>query len=157
VVPAAALRQANCYYSSSDAAFADRYEALAQYDRVKTGTVALEGGWRIYSSGAGIAIRLLHQCFLGLCQEKSVLRLDPVIPASLDGLQVEGELAGSKVQISYRIGGAGCGPTAVTLNGEALAWSREANPYRMGGVEVPMTQVLERLTAGTNELLVCLG
>jgi 1,2-beta-oligoglucan phosphorylase len=55
VVPAAALRQANCYYSSSDAAFADRYEAMAHYDRVKTGEVALEGGWRIYSSGAGIA------------------------------------------------------------------------------------------------------
>ena len=34
---------------------------------------------------------------------------------------------------------------------------REANPYRTGGVEVPMAEVLERLTAGTNELLICLG
>jgi cellobiose phosphorylase len=157
VVPAATLRQANCYYSSSDAAFADRYEALAQYDRVKTGAVALEGGWRIYSSGAGIAMRLLHQCFLGLCKEKSVLRIDPMIPASLDGLQVESELAGRKVQISYRIGAAGYGPTAVTLNGTELSFTREANPYRTGGAEVPMTEVLERLTAGTNTLLVCLG
>ncbi len=31
VVPTAAPRQANCYYSSSDAAFADRYEASARY------------------------------------------------------------------------------------------------------------------------------
>jgi 1,2-beta-oligoglucan phosphorylase len=137
VVPAAALRQANCYYSSSDTAFADRYEALAQYDKVKTGAVALEGGWRIYSSGAGIAMRLLHQCFLGLCQEKSVLRIDPVIPASLDSLQVEGELAGRKVQISYRIGAAGYGPTAVTLNGQELSFTREVNLYRTG---VPRSQ-----------------
>src|SRR5262249_3278475 len=66
VVPSAALRQANCYYSSSDAAFADRYEALADYEKVKTGAVTLEGGWRIYSSGAGIALCLIYQCFLGL-------------------------------------------------------------------------------------------
>src|SRR5215470_4411077 len=46
VVPRAALRQANCYSSSSDAAFADRYEAIAHYDTVKTGRVKLEGGWR---------------------------------------------------------------------------------------------------------------
>jgi len=157
VVPAAPLCQANCYYSSSDAAFADRYEALAQYDRVTAGAVALEGGWRIYSSGAGIAMRLLHQYFLGLCKEKSLLHIDPVLPPVLDGLQVEGELAGRKMQISYRIGAAGYGPTAVILNGKALSFTREANPYRTGGAEVPMAEVLERLTAGTNELLVCLG
>ncbi len=58
VVPAAQLRQANCYYSSSDAAFLDRYQALAEYEKVKTGEIAFEGGWRVYSSGAGIALRL---------------------------------------------------------------------------------------------------
>jgi cellobiose phosphorylase len=157
VVPAAALRQANCYYSSSDAAFADRYEALAHYDQIKTGAVALEGGWRMYSSGAGIAMRLLHQCFLGLHREKTVLCLDPVIPTALDGLQARVELAGRQVQIVYRIGDTGYGPTAVTLNGQELSFTREANPYRTGGADVPMAQVLERLTAGTNELHICLG
>jgi cellobiose phosphorylase len=156
LVPAAALRQANCYYSSSDAAFADRYEALAHYDKVKTGEIALEGGWRLYSSGAGIAMRLIHQCFLGLRREQSVLRIDPVIPASLDGLQAEVELAGKQVHILYRISGAGYGPTAVTLNGKDLSFTREATPYRTGGAEVPMAEVRERLTAGTNELIVCL-
>ncbi|MFH0814105.1 MAG: hypothetical protein V2A69_14895, partial [Pseudomonadota bacterium] len=58
LVPAATLRQANCYYSSSDAAFADRYQAFAEYDRVKKGEVPLDGGWRVYSSGAGIGVRL---------------------------------------------------------------------------------------------------
>jgi len=157
LVPAAALRQANCYYSSSDAAFADRYEALAHYDTIKTGAIALEGGWRIYSSGAGIALRLIHQCFLGLCRTKSVLRIDPVIPKVLDGLQADVALAGSQVHIIYHIGGAGYGPTAVTLNGKEMSFTRAPNPYRTGGVEVRIAEMLEWLTTGTNELIVCLG
>ena len=66
LVPSATLRQANCYYSSSDAAFSDRYEAFDDYDKVKRGEIPLEGGWRVYSSGAGIGVRLILQCFLGL-------------------------------------------------------------------------------------------
>ena len=46
----------------------------------------------------------------------------------LDGLQVDGKLAGSKVQIIYRIGSAGYDPAAVPLNGKVLAFTREANP-----------------------------
>jgi hypothetical protein len=45
----------------------------------------------------------------------------------------------------------------VTLNGQELSFTRKANAYRTGGAKVPMVEVLERLTAGTNELLVCLG
>ncbi len=37
IVPSATLRQANCYYSSSDAAFEDRYQASAEYERVARG------------------------------------------------------------------------------------------------------------------------
>ena len=44
----AALRQRNCYFTSSDAAFHDRYEASAEWERVKAGAVAVEGGWRVY-------------------------------------------------------------------------------------------------------------
>jgi 1,2-beta-oligoglucan phosphorylase len=85
-----------------------------------------------------------------------VLRLDPVIPASLDGLQAEVELASRTVRIVYHIGSAGYGPTVVRLNGQELSFTREANPYRTGGVVVPMAAVLERLTTGTNELCICL-
>ena len=49
--PNALLRQANCYASSSDAAFADRYDAMQRYGAVRTGAVDVEGGWRVYSSG----------------------------------------------------------------------------------------------------------
>jgi len=61
----AALRQRNAYFSSSDAAFADRYEASAGWSRVKEGTIAAEGGWRVYSSGPGLYVSLLLRHALG--------------------------------------------------------------------------------------------
>ncbi len=62
----AAPRQRNCYYTSSDAAFRDRYEACAEWDRVKAGEVPVEGGWRIYSSGPGLFIDLLLRRVAGI-------------------------------------------------------------------------------------------
>jgi cellobiose phosphorylase len=156
-VPAAMPRQANCYYSSSDAAFLDRYQALAEYEKVKTGEVPLEGGWRVYSSGAGIALRLIHECLLGIRRRKSVLVLDPVIPKALDGLRAEVELAGRRVTVVYRSAQMGYGPTAIALNGTPLPFEREANPYRTGGVAVAMAAVSERLTGAANTLQIQLG
>ena len=113
LVPCATLRQANCYYSSSDPAFSDRYQAFAEYGRVKMGDVPLDGGWRVYSSGPGIWTRLMLHSFLGLRRERSTLVVDPVIPQSLDGLRVETDWEGASMEITYRIGGSGCGPSAV--------------------------------------------
>jgi cellobiose phosphorylase len=157
VVPLAARRQANCYYSSSDAAFADRYEAQARYDDVRRGAVAFEGGWRVYSSGAGIALRLVHQCFLGLRRGRSRLTIDPVMPRALDGLAVELPLEGKPVRVVYRVGAAGCGPVAVELDGDALRFEREANPYRPGGVSVSMTAIVERLRPRGSVLAIRIG
>ena len=103
-VPAATLRQANCYYSSSDAAFMDRYEAYADYDRALLGEIPLDGGWRVYSSGAGIGLGLILRCLLGLRLERGRLVIDPVIPPDLDGLQADLELDGHAVEVSYRVG-----------------------------------------------------
>jgi cellobiose phosphorylase len=152
VVPAAKLRQANCYYSSSDAAFLDRYQALTEYANVRTGEVPLEGGWRVYSSGAGIALRLVNECLLGIRRRRSTLVLDPVIAKPLDGLQVEIELDGRRVDVEYRTQRLGHGPTAVILNGTALQFDREANPYRVGGVELSMASVRDALTDAANTL-----
>ena len=55
----ASLRQRNSYFSSSDAAFHERYEASAEWNRVREGSVAADAGWRIYSSGPGLYIQLL--------------------------------------------------------------------------------------------------
>jgi cellobiose phosphorylase len=156
LVPSATLRQANCYYSSSDAAFSDRYEAFNDYDKVKRGEVALEGGWRVYSSGAGIGTRLIVQCFLGLRQEKSSLVVDPVIPAALDGLKVRMQLAGRSVEVTYRINGKGCGPVSVKLNGVDLKFIREKNPYRSGAARISMDAIVEGLTGHADQLAVLL-
>jgi cellobiose phosphorylase len=157
LVPSATIRQANCYYSSSDAAFSDRCEAFAEYGRVKKGEVPLDGGWRVYSSGAGIWTRLMIQNFLGLRREKSVLVLDPVIPRSLDRLRAEMQWDDHLMEITYRIEAAGCGPKGVKLNGADLPYTRGANPYRTAAAEIPMSAVLERLTAGVNRLTVHMG
>jgi cellobiose phosphorylase len=157
VVPAALPRQANCYYSSSDAAVADRYEAAARYADVRAGRVPLEGGWRVYSSGAGIAVRLVHECFLGLRRGRSALGVDPVIPKALDGLRADVALGGRAVRVRYRVAAAGHGPTRVSLNGHALPTTRTSNPYRTAGVTVPMAAVHTHLTDASNELVVDLG
>jgi len=157
LVPSATLRQANCYYSSSDAAFQDRYQAFAEYGRVKSGEVPLDGGWRVYSSGPGIWTRLLIQCFLGWRAEHSALVLDPVVPKSLNGLRVELEWEGHAMEITYRIQGGGCGPKGVKLNGADLPYTRAANPYRAGAAEIPMAVVRERLQGGTNRLTIYIG
>ena len=62
----ASLRQRNAYFSSSDAAFHDRYEASANWRLAKAGEIAVEGGWRIFSSGPGVYVSLVVQHALGL-------------------------------------------------------------------------------------------
>jgi cellobiose phosphorylase len=156
LVHSAARRQANCYYSSSDAAFRDRYDASASYERVAAGTVALEGGWRVYSSGPGIALSLIVGHLLGIRQEKSRLVIDPVLPRMLDGLRVEMPIAGRPVEIVYEVGRTGCGPISVALNGEPLAFDRRANRYREGGAEIRLTDLLARLTGYGDRLTLTL-
>ena len=158
VVPTATLRQANCYYSSSDAAFADRYQARAEYARIRAGTIPLDGGWRVYSSGAGIALALTLRHFLGLTWESGALCIDPVMPASLDGLRVVTSLRGHPLEVTYRVGAAGCGVNDIVLNGGRLPLTREANPHRSGGARVSAAAVLDRLTrGGRNTLAIDLG
>jgi cellobiose phosphorylase len=154
LVPAATLRQANCYYSSSDAAFADRYQAQTEYGRAMRGEIPFDGGWRVYSSGAGIGMSLILRCFLGLRREKNLWVVDPVIPKRLDGLWVETQLLGRPIEVIYRVDGSGCGPTVVNLNGADLPFARGANPYRPGAAEVPMAAVSAMLVDGNNRLVV---
>ena len=49
----------------------------------------VEGGWRVYSSGAGIAVRLVRECLLGLRLRNAELGIDPVLPRALDGLRAQ--------------------------------------------------------------------
>jgi len=157
IVPSATPRQANCYYSSSDAAFDDRYQASAEYQRVAQGTVALDGGWRVYSSGAGIALGLIMRCFLGLSCQSQFLRVDPVIPGALDGLKVHTVLLGRAFELIYRIGPAGCGVHQLALNDRPLPFERDSNPHRTGAALVAIAALAERLAIGRNLLAVQIG
>ncbi len=65
-LPHASLRQRNAYFSSSDAAFQDRYQASDEWARVRADSVAVDGGWRIYSSGPGLYANMLVRHAFGL-------------------------------------------------------------------------------------------
>ena len=84
----AAPRQRNAYFSSSDAAFSDRYEASAGWSRVRAGTVPVEGGWRIYSSGPGLYVNLLVRYAFGRRRVFGVRVDAPVLPSALGTLQL---------------------------------------------------------------------
>jgi cellobiose phosphorylase len=157
IVPAATLRQSNCYFSSSDAAFADRYQASEEYDRVRRGTIDLDGGWRVYSSGAGIALALIIRRFLGLTSESDALCFDPVMPVDLNGLRVETTLLGRVIEVRYRVGVAGCGVTAIRLNGSPLPFVCQPNPHRRGSARVARQTVREHLAPGRNLLEIDIG
>ncbi len=156
VVPSSTLRQVNCYYSSSDAAFADRYEAERDYGKVMDGTVPLEGGWRVYSSGAGIGTRLIVQSFLGLRLEADAVVIDPVVPRALDGMKAALSFAGRPIEVVYRINRLGRGPISVNLNGGDLDFIRETNAYRSGGARVAREAFENALTGEGDRLTVWL-
>ncbi len=156
-VPSSAARQANCYYSSSDAAFTDRYEALRDYARINAGTVPLEGGWRIYSSGPGLALSLVMRHFVGIDREHGRLVIDPVLPSALDGLRVETDLDGQALELHYRVGAAGCGVRSLRLNGQPLAFTRRANPYRKGAAVVAWSAFEAACGSARNTLRVEIG
>lgn len=155
-VPSAAPRQANCYYSSSDAAFADRADASAHYVDALAGRVPLEGGWRVYSSGAGIALGLLQRCLLGLRPRADACVIDPVVPPSLGTLRADTQLAGRALQLTLEPGPQGHGVLTVEFNGTPLPFVAEANPYRAGGARIDWA-AMAPLWGERNGLRVTLG
>ncbi len=129
-------RQSTTYFSSSDAAFHDRETAGRDYAQVAAGTVALEGGWRVYSSGPGLYLRLVRECLLGIRERADVVEIDPVLSPALDGLVAQVRLFGRTVEVAYSVRGAGYGATRITVDGKKLPDRRLENRYRMGGLSV---------------------
>ena len=85
----ASPRQRNAYFSSSDAGFADRYRASAEWERVREGSVAVDGGWRIYSSGPGLYTSLLLCHTLGIRRRFGQRIVAPVLPRRLGPVTLE--------------------------------------------------------------------
>lgn len=82
VLAQASLRQRNTYFSSSDAAFPDRYQAMSDWDQVKKGKVDVDGGWRIYSSGPGLFTRSFVENILGFKRHFGRRKRVPLLPSS---------------------------------------------------------------------------
>ena len=147
-VPRARLRQSTTYYSSSDGAFDDRLDASERYAALMAGEVDLEGGWRVYSSGPGLFLRLLTETFLGVRARTDRVELDPVLDPGLDGLVVRMPLGDRRVRVTYRVGDTGVGVCRVTASGVEVATTALTNPYRTPGVSVARAD----LVSGTGDL-----
>ena len=84
----ASLRQRNAYFSSSDAAFADRYHASGDWARVKAETIAVDGGWRVYSSGPGLYTNIMIRHLFGKKRLFGKRVNEPCVPISQKGVSL---------------------------------------------------------------------
>ena len=150
IVPCGDIRQSNCYYSSSDVTFRNRYEADELYEEIKTGKITLKGGWRIYSSGPGIYIGLVVSRLLGLRVESGNVILDPVISRSMDGLSASLDFMGHPLTLRYAVKENNFAPKAVSVNGKPVQFTYEDNKYRQGGAVIPMAVFLALLDLKEN-------
>ena len=154
IVPCGDIRQANCYYSSSDVSFNNRYEAEEKYDDLKAGKITLRGGWRIYSSGPGIFIGLVISRLLGLRQSFGNTVIDPVIPRHLGGMSASLNFKGRNVTFIYKVVENGVGPSTICVNDKNIEFSREPNQYRLGGAVIPADEFLALLNKVENTVAV---
>jgi cellobiose phosphorylase len=150
IVPCGDIRQSNCYYSSSDVTFRNRYEADELYEEIKTGKITLKGGWRVYSSGPGIYIGLVVSRLLGLRLESGNVILDPVIPRSMDGLSASMDFMGHPLTLRYAVKENSFAPKTVSVNGKPVQFTYEYNKYREGGAVILLETFLALLDLKEN-------
>ena len=150
VVPCGDIRQANCYYSSSDVAFKTRYEADEHYEEVIAGAITLRGGWRVYSSGPGIYIGLVVSRLLGLRIEFGNVIIDPVMPDTLGGFTASMNFMDRPMTFHYSVKEGNFHPKSIIINGKAVNFAYEGNKYRLGGMIIPKGQFLAFLNYQEN-------
>lgn len=150
------LRQANCYYSSSDIAFNNRYDADSNYVKLHDGVLTFRGGWRVYSSGPGIFIGLVVSALIGFSVNNGDVLLDPVIPASLDGLQANLSFRSKQLKIKYIIENQCFSPKKILINGREINHKQAKNPYRKGGALISLAYLMSFLSQETNDIEITL-
>ncbi|MBM7693795.1 cellobiose phosphorylase [Peribacillus deserti] len=148
VLPNAARRQSNAYFSSSDGDFKTRYEAQERFDELRDGSVSVKGGWRIYSSGPGIYMNQLISNCLGIRMAGGDLVVDPVLPKTLDGLKMHFQVLGHPVTFTYRLGGSSV--KNILINGQNVEAEQMSNRYRHGGVRITHKDLSRLLTESSN-------
>ncbi|PZP15559.1 MAG: cellobiose phosphorylase [Brachybacterium faecium] len=133
-VSGATRRQVNAYASSSDAGFPDRYTASERAAELYEGSTVFEAGWRVYSSGPGLLLRLVTEDVLGVRRRGRRVEIDPVLPPSMDGLRASIPFAGGTVQVTFRVGRTGCGVRQVLVDGQEVTGEPLEAAYREAGV-----------------------
>ncbi len=133
-VPNAQKRQANAYFSSSEGDFDNRYTYAENFNKLKTGDVAVKGGWRIYSSGPGIYLNQLIGNFLGLKYVDGKLYIDPVVSEELKGMKLNFNFKGYDFEINYLLDG------ETSLNGHVIKDFSD-DVYRTGGFVIDETKL----------------
>ncbi|XDD45470.1 cellobiose phosphorylase [Leptospira sp. WS39.C2] len=141
-IPSSKVRQSNCYYSSSDGVFLDRFDAETNYNQLIQGTIPLEGGWRVYSSGPGIFLRLFYESLLGIQIHFDGIVLDPILPIELDGLFFTFEVFSTQVNIHYHVKSKNGLIQSILSEGKEINVSRIPNPYRKGGLKVKKEDII---------------
>ncbi len=151
-VPQAEPRQSNAYYSSSEGAFATRYEMMRKFSRLRAGRVPVKGGWRVYSSGPGLYVALALTGLLGVRRHYGRVVFDPVLPESLAGLTVDRMVEGQHVRLRYGSG------RQLFINGNPVSAVPETgNPYRPGGFSLDQVVLRRALDRGKNTVALGVG
>jgi 1,2-beta-oligoglucan phosphorylase len=146
-------RQRNCYFSSSDAAFSDRYQASRDYQKLREGKIAVDGGWRIYSSGPGIFTNLVVRHLFGMRKFFGYMDFDPVLPAEMDGTCCEMHLGGRKLRYQFRRARGPGFAKRVSINGTELSpISIARGQYRSGGIRIKAHEFESALNLQQNEI-----
>ncbi|MBQ7840300.1 MAG: cellobiose phosphorylase [Lachnospiraceae bacterium] len=139
-VPNARIRQSNMYFSSSEGAYTDRYDYAENFHLLKTGSIEVKGGWRLYSSGPGIYLRQLVGNVLGIRFSSEGLIIDPVLPAEMNGASFTYDCFGKKIVFRYHIGESemlSAKDGEHELSGQVLT-----NPYRSGALLIDREKLL---------------
>ena len=139
-VPNARIRQSNLYFSSSDGAYNDRYEYDRNFGLLRTGSIDVKGGWRLYSSGPGIYVTQLVSHVFGICPVSNGLVLDPVLPEAMDEAEASYFCYGRTFLFRYHIkkGSGFCAKD----RGRLIPSRPTDNPYRRGGILIPESELM---------------
>ena len=146
------LRQANCYYSSSDVAFKTRYEADEKYQDVLNGRLTVSGGWRVYSSGPGIYISLIIKKLIGFRVTYNKVIIDPVLTKDMDELKFNFLYRGKVLTFKFSVTDDNYHPKKIIINGQTIAFSEAYNPYRKGGAEIKRNEFEKYLNKKMNQI-----
>lgn len=156
VVKQGSLRQANCYYSSSDVTFKTRYEADYKYQDVLDGKMTLHGGWRVYSSGPGIYISLIIKKLIGFRANSEFVVFDPVLTKEMDRLEAEMMFRGKNIHFKFNVKNENTSPKELKINGNNIDFVIEQNQYRKGGAQLNTVEFERFLVQGLNSVEITL-